>query len=57
MLTTSQAVNFSNTGFSASPVKFYSTSATRDLTNSTVSDLSKVDIEPRSIITFVGNYE
>jgi O-glycosyl hydrolase len=56
MLTTSRVINFSGNYFSNSPVKSYSTSASKELSHSTVSQLSKVEIEPRSIVTLVGSY-
>jgi O-glycosyl hydrolase len=56
MLTTSASINLSGSYFSTSPIKSYTTSASKELSYSTVSDLSKVEVEPRSIITLVGGY-
>jgi hypothetical protein len=56
ILTTSQALNLTGARFASGAVKSYTTAASLELTYSTVSNLSKVDIEPKAIVTFAGNY-
>lgn len=56
MTTNPQNINLGNINFSTSPLKSYTTSSSKELGYATVSDLSKVGIEPKSIVTFVGSY-
>jgi len=57
MTTTSQNINLTGVNFVSGSVKSYTTSSTKELSVASVSDLSKVPIEGKSIITLVGNYQ
>ena len=57
MTTSSQNINLAGINFVSGSVKSYTTSGSKDLTVSSVSDASKIPIESKSIITLVGNYQ
>lgn len=56
MTTTSQNVNLTGVNFVSGSVKSYTTSASKNLSVGSVSDISKIAVDGKSIITVVGNY-
>jgi O-glycosyl hydrolase len=57
MTTVSQNINCTGVNFVAGSVKAYTTSGSKDLSVSSVADISKVPVDGKSIITLVGNYQ
>jgi O-glycosyl hydrolase len=57
MTTASQNINLSGVNFVSGSVKSYTTSSSKELSFSSVADLSKISIEGKSIITLVGSYQ
>ena len=57
MTTASQNINLTGVNFVSGSVKSYTTSSSKDLSFSSVSDISKIPVEGKSIITLTGNYQ
>ena len=57
MTTASQNMNLSGVNFVPGSVKAYMTSGSKDLNVSTLSDISKIAVDGKTIITLVGNYQ
>ena len=57
MTTASQNMNLTGVNFVPGSVKSYTTSGSKDLSVSSVSDISKIAVEGKSIITLTGNYQ
>jgi O-glycosyl hydrolase len=57
MTTASQTINLTGVNFVSGSVKSYTTSSSKDLSFSSVSDISKIPVEGKSIITLTGNYQ
>ncbi|HEX6430683.1 MAG TPA: glycoside hydrolase [Niastella sp.] len=57
MTTASQNINLTGVNFVSGSVKSYTTSSSKDLSFSSVADISKIAVEGKSIITLVGSYQ
>ena len=57
MTTNSQNINLTGLNFVSGSVKSYTTSGSKDLSVSSVSDISKITVDGKSIITLAGNYQ
>jgi hypothetical protein len=57
MTTAAQNINLTGVNFVSGSVKSYTTSVSKELSVSSVSDISKIAIEGKSIITFTGSYQ
>lgn len=57
MTTNAQTLNLGSVNYTTNSVKSYTTANAKELSPGVVSNLSKVEIEPRSVVTFVGNYQ
>lgn len=57
MTSASQNINCTGVNFVAGSVKAYTTSGSKDLSVSSVADISKVPVDGKCIITLVGNYQ
>jgi O-glycosyl hydrolase len=57
MTTAAENINCSGVSFVSGSVKSYTTSGSKDLSVSSVADISKIPVEGKSIITLVGSYQ
>ena len=57
MTTTAQNLNLTGVNFVPGSVRSYTTSGSKNLSVASVSDLSKIPVEGKSIVTLVGNYQ
>jgi O-glycosyl hydrolase len=57
MTTNTRTINLNNVNFVPGSVKSYTTSNSKELSSASVSNLSKISIEAKSIVTLVGNYQ
>ncbi|THU40216.1 hypothetical protein FAM09_10110 [Niastella caeni] len=57
MTTAAQNINLTGVNFVSGSVKSYTTSYSKDLSVSSVSDITKIPVEGKSIVTLVGNYQ
>lgn len=57
MTTAAQNINLTDVNFAPGSVKSYTTSGSKDLSVSSIADISKIAVEGKSIITLTGNYQ
>jgi hypothetical protein len=57
MTTAAQNINLTGVNFVSGSVKSYTTSGSKDLSFSSVPDISKIPVEGKSIITLTGSYQ
>lgn len=57
MTTASQNINLTDVNFVPGSVKSYTTSGSKDLSVSSIANISKIAVDGKSIITLTGNYQ